>query len=73
MVQNGDEDLSDKSVYMNGVKTMRALSEQRWEDPCLGGRWSWPGFQDVGIIVVPSQGLQVKHAMWGIMETIGHV
>jgi len=73
LVREGDDDLSDKSVYMNILRALLSLSKYPFTDHFRGGSWSYPGYKDVAITVEPDPRLQINYAMWGLQEGLTHM
>ena len=71
---DGQDVLPDKSIFMNGLKAMRQISANDFAGPCPRGTWSFPGYHDVEIVIVPARGttttFQWRHALFGIYLAI---
>ena len=64
-------DISDKSMYMTGLRAMRDLSRLAFDDLIAGRRWSDPQYGDVEIVLLSFAGnLRAKHAMWSIFKAM---
>ena len=64
-------DISDKSMYMTGLKAMRELSRLGFDDLTASTRYSDPGYGEVEIAVLSFNGnLKAKHAMWSIFKAM---
>lgn len=64
-------DISDKSMYMTGLRAMRELSRLSFDSLIDGLKWSNPQYGDVEIAVLGTNAhLEAGHAMWSIFETM---
>ena len=74
--QETGNDLSDKSTYMNGLKTLIRLSDYGFTEPIRESSWSWSGLADVTILIQgpsPGKTLETRFAIWGLWDGIGHM
>ena len=66
-----DYDISDKSMYMTGLKAMRELSRLPFDSWLLRRKFSDPQYGDIAIDILGlSPNLAVKHAMWSIFKAL---
>ncbi|CAF9916505.1 MAG: hypothetical protein HETSPECPRED_002932 [Heterodermia speciosa] len=64
-------DISDKSMYMTGLKAMRELSRLPFDSPIADVRWSYPQYGDIEIALVSTNAnLEAKQAMWSIFKAM---
>ncbi|KAL8887764.1 MAG: hypothetical protein Q9215_004704 [Flavoplaca cf. flavocitrina] len=73
LVKDGDEDLPDKSVFMNILAVLRELSRQQFNDHFHGGEWSVRGYDNVAVHIPPHPRLRVNYAMWGLKQGVAHM
>ncbi|KAL8833964.1 MAG: hypothetical protein Q9176_007720 [Flavoplaca citrina] len=73
LVKDGDEDLPDKSVFMNILAVLRELSRQQFNDHFHGGEWSIHGYDNVAVHIPPHPRLRVNYAMWGLNQGVAHM
>ncbi|KAL8873625.1 MAG: hypothetical protein Q9198_006996 [Flavoplaca austrocitrina] len=73
LVKDGDEDLPDKSVFMNILAVLRELSRQQFNDHFHGGEWSIHGYDNVAVHIPPHPRLRVNYAMWGLNHGVAHM
>lgn len=72
-IREGDDDLSDKSTYMNILGALLFLSKYPFTDHFNGLRFSYPGYKDVAITVEPDPHLQINYVMWGLNLGLFHM
>ena len=64
-------DISDKSMYMTGLKAMRELSRLPFDSPIAYVKWSYPEYGDIEITLLSTNvNLEAKQAMWSIFKTL---
>ncbi|KAL8852599.1 MAG: hypothetical protein Q9221_002595 [Calogaya cf. arnoldii] len=74
LIRPGTYDLPDKSVFMAVLKTLKELSGLPFADHFHGGGdWYVPGYDGVRVTIPPHPRLQVRFAMWGLADGVGHM
>ena len=64
-------DISDKSMYMTGLRAMRELSRLPYDSLVDDVKWSYPEYGDIEIAVLSTNAqLAAKHAMWSIFQAL---
>ncbi|KAL8793285.1 MAG: hypothetical protein Q9195_004062 [Heterodermia aff. obscurata] len=64
-------DISDKSMYMTGLRAMRDLSRMPFDSLVAGMAWEDPQYGDVEIALFTKDvNLKAKHAMWSIFQAM---